>query len=682
MRSNRRPVWVLLVATLAMCLTTGAAMADEAVSRCASPKTAPRDLLSIDLESLLNIKVITASKFSENLSDAPGVISVVSQDELRRFGATTVREALERVPGLSVSTAYFTDRSMVAAHGDQTKINGGHVLFLINGRPTREVLEGGLVSDVLESFPVSGLERIEVIKGPGSVLYGSNAFSAVINLITLKAERSGFSVSAAPGGSGARSTAGEGTFTCGELSIVGAGQTHQKANWNTTYGYDDPIPGDPPGGKRVAPVQDISIRDRSQGGYLGLSYRGLSVMSSFTEWRTAAFIRGSVGEDRWRRGFADVGYVFKASSVWTMNVNLTYTRNLFGIEEYPSIKRDSNEAVLELTNFVNPTDRDQLTFGALYNHVQGKETYYGLGFPIDISNGQRSGSGGYVQLDHRLRKGVKLIGGFQANKIGELNLDVVPRAGVLWTPVANVNVKALYGSAFRAPSINETGLNHPGLSGNPDLKPEKVGTFDLELSYHGDRAQAGINYFHSKQTDSIVVDTRPARWRYLNLGEATFQGFELEGKCYVTRQFYLLGSLLHQANTNGDGVGNVTPVPNTGAKAGFSYQADNGLTASIFDSYQGAVNGFSGRLNPQPAAYHLLGGQLRFDVSRFLHSQRAQGFTLFARADNLTNKYVWLPDWGNNAGDTIPSHGGRTVYVGGELSLNRSSHAVPASAGK
>jgi outer membrane receptor protein involved in Fe transport len=120
------------------------------------------------------------------------------------LGGTTLREVLERVPGLAASTAYFSDRSIVAARGDQTKINGGHVLFLINGRPTREVLEGGVVSDLLESFPISVLERIEVIKGPGSVLYGSNAFSAVVNLITRKADTNGFSIGGAPGTDGAR----------------------------------------------------------------------------------------------------------------------------------------------------------------------------------------------------------------------------------------------------------------------------------------------------------------------------------------------------------------------------------------------------------------------------------------------------------------------------------------------
>src|SRR5439155_24103116 len=84
----------------------------------ASPQWAPTrvsagDVASLDLESLLNIKVVTASRFSETQSEAPGVISVVSRDELNRFGGNTLREVLERVPSLAATSAYFTDRSLV-----------------------------------------------------------------------------------------------------------------------------------------------------------------------------------------------------------------------------------------------------------------------------------------------------------------------------------------------------------------------------------------------------------------------------------------------------------------------------------------------------------------------------------------------------------------------------------------
>jgi outer membrane receptor for ferrienterochelin and colicin len=90
---------------------------------------------------LLNVKVTKASKSSETPFDAPGAISVASRDELRRFGGLTLREVLERVPGLTGASSYFTDRSLVAARGDMTKARGGHPLILINGRPSRVTIE-------------------------------------------------------------------------------------------------------------------------------------------------------------------------------------------------------------------------------------------------------------------------------------------------------------------------------------------------------------------------------------------------------------------------------------------------------------------------------------------------------------------------------------------------------------
>ena len=127
-----RALVVVVTAGVVVCASGGSASAQgTTTARCAPRQISRSELLALDLESLLDIKVVTASKVSESQSDAPGIISVVTQDELRRFGGTTLREVLERVPGLASSTAYFTDRSMVAARGDQTKINGGHVLFLI-----------------------------------------------------------------------------------------------------------------------------------------------------------------------------------------------------------------------------------------------------------------------------------------------------------------------------------------------------------------------------------------------------------------------------------------------------------------------------------------------------------------------------------------------------------------------
>ena len=631
-------------------------------------KTGDSQLDNLDLESLFNLKVTTASKFPQKLADAPGLLSVVSRDELRRFSGTTLREVLERVPGLAGTTAYFTDRSLVAARGDQTKINGGHILYLINGRPTREVLEGGVVTDLLESFPVNSLERIEIIKGPGSVLYGSNAFSAVVNLITRKANASGVSVTASGGPDGAAATSLNGMFTRGALRLLAAGQFHQRPSWETTYRYPFVDPLFPDTSSTAA--RDIKVADRGTGAYVEAGYKGLTLMSSFTEWHGSSFVRGAVGENRWRRGFGDIGYAVKASSIWNMNFNVTYTRTTLAVPSFPNIGRDAHEVVAEWANTISPSTNDQLTFGTLYNRIRGREAYYGITPGITISEGGRAGVAAYAQLDHRLRDDLKIIGGIQANKVESIRLSVVPRGGVIWNPTRRISVKGLFAKAFRAPSINETGLNHPGLEGTPGLKPEKVGTFDLQVGYQGNRFQAALSYFVSKQTDSIVVDSKPLRWKYRNLGETTFHGIEFEEKYYLSKSFFLSASTLYQMNRDENGRKNVTPLANFGAKAGFSYESESGFTASLFDVYQGHVT-HSSSLNPEASAYHQLNSYARLDVSRYIRTDAATGLAFFVKGENLTDRQVWLPEWGGNSGDTIPVNRGRAIYFGFEVSLTK-----------
>jgi len=191
------------------------------------------------------------------------------------------------------------------------------------------------------------------------------------------------------------------------------------------------------------------------------------------------------------------------------------------------------------------------------------------------------------------------------------------------------------------------------------------------VTYHEDRVQAGVNYFRSRQTNSITVDFREARWKYQNLGEATFHGVEFEGKYFARKNFFLLGSALYQTNEDGDGNKNVTPIPNVGVKAGFSYESANGLTASIFDSYDGAVAGYAATLNPGPTAHHLVNALVRVDVSHYWHTTGARSLSLFVNADNVTNQQVWMPDWAGGTGDTIPVNRGRTIYFGVDMSLTK-----------
>jgi outer membrane receptor for ferrienterochelin and colicin len=333
---------------------------------------------------------------------------------------------------------------------------------------------------------VDVLERIEVIKGPGSVLYGSNAFSGVINLIAQKADATGYHVSAARGPSGEAAASGEILLNRGGFGVVAAGQYHQMPRWNTPYLY---------GPANAVSSQNVSLRNAGTGGYLGINYKGLTFMSSYTALEAATFFRGNVGDMRVKRGFADLGYSLRATAKWEMTFNLTYTRSTLDIPDYPNVHRDSNEAVLEWTSFVTFSPKDRLTLGTLYSREEGIETYSGVSPSLIVANGNRGATGFYAQHEHKLTDDLKLIGGLQANKIGNIALNVVPRAGILWNPAAHFTLKVLYGSAFRAPSLDETLLNHPGLKGNPNLVHEKVGTLDVQLSYQNNRTQGSIDYF-------------------------------------------------------------------------------------------------------------------------------------------------------------------------------------------
>jgi outer membrane receptor protein involved in Fe transport len=393
-------------------------------------------------------------------------------------------------------------------------------------------------------------------------------------------------------------------------------------------------------------------------------------MSAFTEWQSTAFVQGTVGETRLTRAFANLGYGRKVAQNWDTSLDLTFTRTTFSEVPYPSATRDSNELIAEWTNLVTLTRRDRLTAGALFSRIDGIENFTGA-IPNTVSaQGSRPAGALYAQLDHQLTADLKLIGGFQTNKIGNIPLSTVPRAGAIWNPSSWSSVKLLYGQAFRAPSLDENLLNRPGIAGNPALLPEKVGTLDFGLGFQWNRTQVGVDYFHSKQTDSIVsVLGTPAR--YVNLGELTFNGFEFEGKYYFRKDFFVQGSVLWQTNTSGNGRTNVTPIPTLGFKAGVSYENQRGLTASLFEVSDGAIGGYSTAVNPIQGSHHILNGRFRYDLAKYLPFTSRTVVAFVVHANNLTGHQVWLPGWGFNSIDTIPVQQGRIVYAGFEFSARK-----------
>lgn len=650
-----------------LCLAAGATTV-EAQEREKQPQDVEA-LEALSLEQLMNLEVTVASKEAEKISDAAGVISVVRKEDIERFGGITLRDILERVPSLTRFASSSTEGYGLASRGDQVKETSGHILILINGRPTRETLEGGISSETFAAFPVNIIERIEVIRGPGSVLYGSNAFSAVINIVTIEEESSNVAVSALTGLDGEAGANVQGTVRAGDLSIVLGGRYLDKGDRNIDYTATSG--GGPGGGTTTTSEEQMSLTDETKSGFMAVKYKNFSLNSNYNDYDAKVFNGGSM--NNWTKWFNNLGYNMDVSENWDMEFNLTYTHATFDGDGI-GVQRKSNDLVGEWTNHINLGGSSRLIVGGLYNYLKGSE----LQTSSDeyISKGDRSIFALYAQADVWVIESLKLIGGFQANKIPDHDLSVVPRVGAVWYPVKRLNVKALYAQAFRTPSINELKLDHDGRQGNDDLDPEMVTSYDFGVNYQGEKFSVGVNYFINNQKDIIALDNNT----YENLSKIDFQGFEFEGRYYVTKELYLMGSFLNQTSKDGDGTEDTTPIAINSFKGGVSYAWEKGITISLFDIYSGDLGDVYGSSTgtgmgassstPAPGSYNQLNLYASFDLVKLINMNTKHQLSVFVQGNDMLDEEIWIPAVGSSQyTSTVPDMPGRAVYIGLKASL-------------
>ncbi len=139
------------------------------------------ELLNLSIEDLLNVEVISTAKKAKSLNDSPAAIFVISQDDIKRIGATSIPEALRIAPGLDVSQV-DANKWAVSARGFNGRF-ANKILVLIDGRNTYTRTFAGTYWEN-QDVMLEDVERIEVIRGPGATLWGANAVNGVINIIT------------------------------------------------------------------------------------------------------------------------------------------------------------------------------------------------------------------------------------------------------------------------------------------------------------------------------------------------------------------------------------------------------------------------------------------------------------------------------------------------------------------
>ena len=157
----------------------------------------PADLTTLKIEDLMNIDVTSASKKEQKLSKVPAAIFVITQEDIHRSGATNIPDLLRMVPGLDVAQINPSIWA-ISARG----FNGEYsnkLLVLIDGRTVYTPIFSGVFWDA-QDVPLDSIGRIEVIRGPGATVWGTNAVNGVINIITKSAEETQSAIATAAGG--------------------------------------------------------------------------------------------------------------------------------------------------------------------------------------------------------------------------------------------------------------------------------------------------------------------------------------------------------------------------------------------------------------------------------------------------------------------------------------------------
>src|SRR5216117_3633990 len=177
-----------------VCIATIAALAAFAAN---AQTGKPSDLADLSLEELANLEVTSVSRRAERLSDAPASIFVITGDDIRRSGATSIPEALRLAPNLEVARVDSRQWAISARGFNNTIAN--KLLVLIDGRTVYTPLFSGVFWDAQDTL-LEDVDRIEVISGPGATLWGANAVNGVINVITKDAKNTqGFLLSGGGG---------------------------------------------------------------------------------------------------------------------------------------------------------------------------------------------------------------------------------------------------------------------------------------------------------------------------------------------------------------------------------------------------------------------------------------------------------------------------------------------------
>lgn len=508
------------------------------------------DPIALSLEELLEIKVYSASKFPQKTTEAPASVTIVTADDIRAYGHRTLADLLKSVRSLYVS--YDRNYAYLGVRGfERPGDYDSRVLLLVDGYRLNDPIYD--TAGIGTEFPldVDLIERVEIVRGPGSSIYGSNAFFAVINVIT----RNG-------GGLAGLEAAAEVDSRSSERARLSYGGHDGGTDWLVSAsGYRSegedlyfPEFDAPETNGGVAEGRDGDRYDKLFG---RLSLGGATATAGYSR-RTKQIPTGSYGTafnragerttDQW--AFLGLRYEHALAAGWNVAPQLFFGNyrydGAYPYDEGPGplvVNEDLARAQwwaaeAKLDGRIGP---HRLLAGVEYqdNHRQDQINFNRAPYELFLRDRRSSRRLGlYVEDETPLPGRLLLNAGLRYDDYSTAGGVFNPRVALVWSAAATTTVKALYGTAFRAPNNYELFYAGPPNVDNPELEPEHIRSYELIAEHALDpnfRLTADVYYNEIRDLIDQVVDpgddlgsTDDDTYIFHNLGRVNARGAELE----------------------------------------------------------------------------------------------------------------------------------------------------------
>lgn len=525
------------------------------------------------------------------ITKAPAAATVITARDIQLSGARDLDQILESVPGLHVSVSSFAYTSIYSFRGISTKYNP-QALLMINGIPATETYSGNR-GNFWGGMPIEQIARVEIIRGSGSALYGADAFSGVINVITKSAKDiKGLSYGVRGGTFSTQNAWLQQGDKIGDVNTafyIGIGQTNgsdgiiEKDAQSAIDGLFNTNASNAPG-KTELFQQGIDLRgELSKDEWkLRSAYRKRK-LGTGTGLAEALDSDSRVSEDRFS---LDVSYdKEKILPNWDMLATFAYSDIKNKGESYAyKLLPENGFPMFPGTVLGNPTYAERHTGASvttLYHGFKDHAVRMGVGHQInsfyrateqknfslapgpifvplpggltDVTGNpdlvymlphKRTLSYAFIQDEWMFVRDWTLNAGVRYDRYSDFGGTTNPRIALVWDAAQNIIVKAMHGRAFRAPSfVEQYAINNPVAQGNPNIKPERMAMSELGASWDSlNGVKLNLNLFYYKTNDMIrFVANADGSKTAQNSGQQKGKGFELEGHWEVNKTLDVMG---------------------------------------------------------------------------------------------------------------------------------------------